>query len=124
MKLKSFITELHNEVGQGLTIPADVNELDADTVNDSLDLELGNLFTSPEGGIQAIRNVLDFHHVEFPALYDLNPEGDEVVFSVGIFYLYIIYSLTDDGQYEFYAELTDEDGLVDILSDEGDDEEE
>lgn len=124
MRFKSFLSELHDEVGQGLTIPADINEVDANEVNDNFDLELSNNFSSPESGIQAIRNVLETHHVEFPALYDLNPEGDEVIFSVGNFYLYIIYSLTDDGQYEFYAELTDEEGLVDILSDEESDEEE
>jgi hypothetical protein len=41
-----------------------------------------------------------------------------------IFYLYLIYYLTDDGRYEFYAELTDEEGLNEIMSDEEEDEEE
>jgi hypothetical protein len=77
-----------------------------------------------------------------PALYDADAEGDEIVIrldqfgrvidftnlipnKVGeIFYLYLIYYLTDDGRYEFYAELTDEEGLNEIMSDEEEDEEE
>ena len=39
-------------------------------------------------------------------------------------YLYLIYYLTDDGRYEFYAELTDEEGLNEIMSDEEEDEDE
>jgi hypothetical protein len=38
-------------------------------------------------------------------------------------YLYFIYYLDDSGRYEFHAEMVDEEGLEDILSDEEDDEE-
>jgi hypothetical protein len=37
-------------------------------------------------------------------------------------FLYIIYYLDDDVHYDFYAELTDEEGLQEILSDEGEEE--
>jgi hypothetical protein len=40
------------------------------------------------------------------------------------FYLYLIYYLADDGRYDFYAELTDDEGLNEIMSDEEEDEEE
>ena len=40
------------------------------------------------------------------------------------YYLYLIYALTDDSNYEFYAEIVDENGLEEIESDEEEDEEE
>ena len=61
--------------------------------------------------------------MDMPALYDVDTEGEEMVFGIDGSYLYIIYALTDDGRYEFYAELTNEEGLSEILSDEGDNEE-
>jgi hypothetical protein len=37
--------------------------------------------------------------------------------------LYVIYYLTDDNVYDFYAELTDEQGIDDIMSDDEDEDE-
>ena len=111
-------------------------------INYRLTNELYGSFLSPEGGIQSIRKVLHRYGFDMPALYDADAEGDEIVIRLDqfgrvidftnlipnkveeIFYLYLIYYLTDDGRYEFYAELTDEEGLNEIMSDEEEDEEE
>jgi len=95
-----------------------------DEVNSQLETELQGTILSPESGIQKIRKVLGLFDMDMPALYDVDPEGEEMVFGIEGSYLYIIYALTDDGRYDFYAELTDEEGLSEILSDEGEDEEE
>tara|TARA_R110000868_G_C10861281_1_gene761538 strand:- start:1275 stop:1460 length:186 start_codon:yes stop_codon:yes gene_type:complete len=59
-----------------------------------------------------------------PALYDADPEGDEVVLdldnNLGV---YILYTLTDDDNYEFYAEVGIESRMQELLSDEGEPEE-
>ena len=111
-------------------------------INYRLDGELDDIFLSPESGIQRVRKVLHRFSLDMPALYDADAEGDEIVIRLDqfgrvidftylipnkveeIFYLYLIYYLTDDGRYEFYAELTDEEGLNEIMSDEEEDEEE
>jgi hypothetical protein len=60
-----------------------------------------------------------------PALYDADPEGDEVILDLeddlGV---YIIYYLTDDDNYEFYAEVGKESRMEELLSDGEDKEEE
>ena len=111
-------------------------------INYRLDGELDDIFLSPESGIQRVRKVLHRFSLDMPALYDADAEGDEIVIRLDqfgrvidftnlipnkveeIFYLYLIYYLTDDGRYEFYAELTDEEGLNEIMSDEEEDDEE
>ena len=111
-------------------------------INYRLDGELDDIFLSPESGIQRVRKVLHRFSLDMPALYDADAEGDEIVIRLDqfghvidfthlipnkveeIFYLYLIYYLTDDGRYEFYAELTDEEGLNEIMSDEEEDEDE
>ena len=111
-------------------------------INYRLDGELDDIFLSPESGIQRVRKVLHRFSLDMPALYDADAEGDEIVIRLDqfgrvidftnlipnkveeIFYLYLIYYLTDDGRYEFYVELTDEEGLNEIMSDEEEDEEE
>lgn len=111
--------------------------------------ELNDLILSPEAGIQKIRKVLHRFGLDMPALYEADVEGDEVVFDLNQFgqaygptlcgdfktgtedpnespdaYLYIIYYLTDEGNYDFYAEVTNEEGLEEILSDSEDEDEE
>lgn len=124
MQFRSFLTELQNEVSSDINLSSDMTNDSVQSLNDHLNRELIENFSSPESGVQRIRRVLGNYDIEFPALYDLNEEGDEVVFNVGSNYLYIIYSLTENNQYEFFAEVTDEDGLIEILADEGDNEEE
>lgn len=101
-----------------------------DKINQNLNHELTDLILSPESGVQKIRKVLMSFGLDMPALYGAEPEGDELVLDVESmsgdeqFYLYLIYYLADDGRYDFYAELTDDEGLNEIMSDEEEDEEE
>ena len=151
MNFKQYLAEFHNiESGQAFEkheTPTDgsisiSNPRVRAEVNYRLDGELDDIFLSPESGIQRVRKVLHRFSLDMPALYDADAEGDEIVIRLDqfgrvidftnlipnkveeIFYLYLIYYLTDDGRYEFYAELTDEEGLNEIMSDEEEDEEE
>ena len=151
MNFKQYLAEFHNiEAGQAFEkheTPTDgsisiSNARVRAEINYRLDGELDDIFLSPESGIQRVRKVLHRFSLDMPALYDADAEGDEIVIRLDqfgrvidftnlipnkveeIFYLYLIYYLTDDGRYEFYAELTDEEGLNEIMSDEGEDEEE
>ena len=151
MNFKQYLAEFHNiESGQAFEkheTPTDgsisiSNPRVKAEINYRLDGELDDIFLSPESGIQRIRKVLHRFSLDMPALYDADAEGDEIVIRLDqfgrvidftylipnkveeIFYLYLIYYLTDDGRYEFYAELTDEEGLNEIMSDEEEDEEE
>ena len=151
MNFKQYLAEFHNiEAGQAFEkheTPTDgsisiSNPKVRAEINYRLDGELDDIFLSPESGIQRVRKVLHRFSLDMPALYDADAEGDEIVIQIDqfghvidftnlipdkiepIFYLYLIYYLTDDGRYDFYAELTDEDGLNEIMSDEEEDEEE
>jgi len=99
-------------------------------INYRLTNELYQPFLSPEGGIQAIRKVLHRYGFDMPALYDADPEGDEIVFEIDQFgqenlstNLYILYYLTDEGHYEFFAEVGD-DARMDELMAEGEEDNE
>lgn len=97
-------------------------------LNFRLGNELNDVILTPAAGIQKIRKVLNRYGLDIPALYDLDAEGDEAVLLMNQFgdvldifsnddgedasyYLYILYHLTDTGIYDFYAELTDEEGI-------------
>jgi hypothetical protein len=65
-----------------------------------------------------------------PVIYGLNPDDDEFVLSAkkieteevaGL--VYVIYGKTDDGYYEFYAEMGNSERIEELLSD-GEDTEE
>ncbi len=122
MRFKQYLAEMESDQEVENMPSIDGNIIDE--VNSQLETELQETILSPESGIQKIRKVLGMFDMDMPALYDVNPEGEEMVFGIEGSYLYIIYALTDDGRYDFYAELTDEEGLSEILSDEGEDEEE
>ena len=101
-----------------------------DEINHALYAHLHDVILSPESGVQKIRRVLAHFGMSVPALYDLNPDGDEMVIDVDNANgevtdnrLYVIYYLTDDKVYDFYAELTDEQGIDDIMSDDEDEDE-
>ena len=57
---------------------------------------------TPESGVQRMRKVLSRYSIDFPAFEDLDTDGDESIYELdaGV-YLYFIYYLTDDGNYEF-----------------------
>jgi hypothetical protein len=138
MRFKKFIEEMdltgieagqaeeaHEPTGEGrieIENPKVRMEMNYRLVN-----ELYDLFLSPEGGIQAIRKVLHRFGFDLPALYDADPEGDE--FSIEIKQygqeslttnIYILYYLTDEGGYEFYAEVGNDARMEELLSDDGD----
>lgn len=99
-------------------------------INYRLTNELYGAFLSPEGGIQSIRKVLHRYGFDMPALYDADPEGDEIAFEIEQFgqdnlatNIYILYYLTDEGHYEFFAEVGD-DARMDELMTEGEEDNE
>lgn len=128
MNFKSFLVE-----DEQVSIASETSLTD-EKVRDEINLELNHVLTdvifSPESGIQKIRRVLHLHGLDMPALYDADEDGDELILKIDQFggpdqfYLYVVYYLADDNRYDFYAELTDEEGLNEILSDEEEDEEE
>ena len=120
--------EAHEPTGEGSSAidnPRIFMELNIRLVN-----ELNQVFLSPESGIQMIRKVLHRFGFDLPALYDADPEGDEVIIEINQFgqedlssNIYILYYLTDAGYYEFYAEIGDEETMNDLMSDEETEEE-
>lgn len=103
-------------------------------INHRLSTEFNSIIIAPEEGIQKVRKVLHRFGLDLPALYEADTEGDELIFIVEQFgssanseefYLYLIYYLKDEGDYDFYAELVDEQELQEIINDaEIDDDEE
>jgi hypothetical protein len=114
-------------------------------VNHRLIVELNDMILSPENGIQKIRKTIHRYGMDLPALYEPDPLGDELIISLwqygqahgvttnAIFstgddvvnrqpdaYLYIIYYMTDEGRYEFFAEMVKEEDLEDIINQEED----
>lgn len=140
MRFKQFVEELtgidasqaqdaHEPTGEGKT-SVDNPKIRME-VNYRLVNELYSPFLSPEGGIQAIRKVLHRFGFDMPALYDADPEGDEIIFELDQYgigeyetNIYILYYLTDEGHYEFYAEIGDDERMDELMSDEELDEEE
>ncbi|MCK9369300.1 hypothetical protein M0R04_05115 [Candidatus Dojkabacteria bacterium] len=116
-------------------------------INFRLGNELRDIILSPVVGIQRVRKVLNRYGLDVPALYDLESDGDEVVLEMdqygkvrdaydmpqlnqnpldsshGMYYLYLIYVLLDEGTYDFHAEITDEEGIEDIMLDDNESEE-
>lgn len=94
-------------------------------INTQLAIELKDLIDSPNLGFQKIRKVLIRYGLDVPALYDILEEGDEFAIELdGELFLYVLYYLTDNDNYDFYAEVTDWNGVDELMSDEEDQEEE
>lgn len=152
MNFKSFLTELNNiEAGQAIEAHEPSGEASSSVVNPAtliqvnqfLDIQFREKVLTAEDGISRIRKSLHRFGFDLPALYEADPEGDEVVFDLQQFgvptgptptdtnvqppnidtYLYVIYYLTDDGYYDFLARVTDEEGLNELLSSDEEDEE-
>lgn len=118
MRFKQFVSEM-----ESITMAVDSEDL-VDVINQRLEAELSQNFSSPEAGFEKLREIVSSYGGESPSFSDLDPEGDEIAIDVNEdLILYIIYSLTDNDDYEFYAELTDDDGLEEIMSEEDDEEE-
>lgn len=128
MSFKQYLTELAS--GQ-METNWHSDDLDTEPINQKLDAALSQNFLSPESAIQVIRKVLHFYGLDVQALYGANPEGDEIVLEIGRFAqldmstnIYILYYLTDDGHYEFFAEIGDEARMHELMSDSEDEEDE
>ena len=128
MRFKEYLNEMDGVTpGEVTSTPTMVDDKTVDQVNFCLDTDLDKPFLSPESGIQAIRKVLSRFEIDLPALYGANSEGDEIVMQlsndVAMTNIYILYYLTDDNHYEFYAEIGDEETMNDLMSDEETEEE-
>ena len=140
MRFKQFVEELTSiEFGQAVDAHEPTGEASSAITNPRIRMEVNYRFTnelyepylSPEGGIQAIRKVLHRYGFDMPALYEADPEGDEIVFEIEQFgqdnlatNLYILYYLTDEGHYEFFAEIGDEARMDELMSEGEEDNEE
>jgi hypothetical protein len=88
-----------------------------DEVNNKLLHILEATFSGPYHGLEAVRSVLLDHGIDIPMIYDIDQEDDE--FTVKIdddLYLYVVYVTVELGMVHFHAEITDEEGLQEILS--------
>jgi len=121
MKFSQFISEMEEPITMTIG-SSDV----FDSLNQELQTKLSDIFSSPEGGFQTIRNIMASYDANLPMIDNLDSEGDEMAIDIetpdGPFILYVIYSLTDNDDYEFYAEIIDDDDLEEILSDEDEEE--
>jgi hypothetical protein len=141
MNFKQYLEELHNiEVGQAVTAhePTDKASMSVDNplivseINTHFIREFNEVVLSPDAGLQKIRKVLHRYGFDMPALYEIDREGDEVVFDLNQFgmemtpdyYLYVLYYLTDDGYYDFYVEVADDDRVEELTSEDEDEQEE
>ena len=142
MNFKQFINELASiETGQAIIAHEPSEGASSSVMNRKVQVEINHLFMqefselilSPENGIQKVRKVLHRYGLDMPALYDADGEGDELVIVIEQYgeasmspnlFLYLIYYLTDNGNYDFYAEITNQEGIEELLSDEEDDENE
>ena len=114
MKFKQFLTELAMPVDSAIQDVA-IEE----AVNAQLDKELQDVILSPQIGFLKIRKVLRMFNFDIPTSYAIEQEGDEVVLDLlgdTDSLLYVLYYQTDDGNYDFYARVDDEEGIEEIIS--------
>lgn len=119
MQFKDFIGTGVRSPLLDFDVQAEINSLLDDGVESAI-------FSTPDGGVQKIRTILYRYGINIPTLDELNldTDGDEAIIEIDTgAYLYFIYYLTDEANYEFYAEITDEDGVQEILSDDEEEEE-
>ena len=119
MQFKQFITEDYSETtGIG---PVDSHSLDSaivEKLNLMLNVALEDPVYTPETGVTLVRKILMIENLDFHPIYDLSSEGEEIVEAIDNTdkYVYILYYPTDDGYYDFYAEVTDEEGAEEMLN--------
>lgn len=119
MNFKKFLKE---EIETGPI--QEIGPVIKEKINIMLLLELEEPFLTPQAGFVKIRKVLELNLIDMPEVYDLDSEGDETVLELDSEnFLYVLYYLTDEGYYDFYAEVTDENSIQDLL-DSGTEEEE
>jgi hypothetical protein len=112
MNFKEFITESMDGGDEVSIDPVAQNNL-----NLMLLVELTQPVLTPESGIAKIRKILYLEGIAFESLYDLNTDGEELATHLsGDSFLYILYYPTDDGYYDFYAEIMDESAVEQAMS--------
>jgi hypothetical protein len=110
--LKKYIAESHEPTAMLPAVDHDPNE-----VNDVLFHVLSHSIITAEAGFERIRRVLEHYGIPFAPNMFHDPEFGEETYEVGENqYIYINYELSENGYYEFYAELTDRLGLDAIMS--------
>ncbi len=96
-----------------------------DSINEKFNEKLLESQNTPEEGFAAIQEILADSNITVPSISDMDEEGGEFVINLADnLYLYFIYGKTDDEKYEFYVELTDDEGVDEILSDEEEEQDE
>lgn len=133
MRFKQFVENLTSiETGQAIEAHEPNGEESVSILNPNLRAEinyrltneLNDIILSADQGIQKIRKVLHRYSFDLPSLYEPNREGDELVIELTQFGLseletniYILYYLSDAGNYEFYAEIGDDDRMEELIAD-------
>lgn len=91
-------------------------------VNDQLGQQLDEFVPSIEQAYQSIRAILGLHGYSFDEGLVYEEDGDELVHELKgtdsdeRCFLYVIFYRTDDGLYDFFAEVTDEEGIEELMS--------
>ena len=114
MKFKEFLTELAMPEVSLMARDVAVEE----EINRQLEMGLKDVILSPQIGFYKVRKVLNRFGYDLPTSYLPDQDGDEVVLDVfgSDSLLYVLYYRTDDGNYDFYAHVDDDEGIEEILS--------
>ena len=114
MNFKEFITESLDESMPGMPgIDSEIKQ----KLNLLLLIELEKPVLTIEAGMSKIRKILYLEGIALESFSDLEEEGDEIATQLNdADYLYILYFPTEDGYYDFYAEVTDENGIIQAMS--------
>ena len=133
MRFKQFVENLTSiETGQAIEAHEPNGEESVSILNPNLRAEinyrltneLNDMILSADQGIQKIRKTLHRYGFDLPSLYEPDREGDELVIEISQYGLnelesniYILYYLGDQGSYEFYAEVGDDDRMEELIAD-------
>ena len=114
MKFKEFLTELAMPEVSLMARDVAIEE----EINRQLEMGLKDVILSPQIGLYKIRKVLNRFGYDLPTSYVPDQDGDEVVLDIhgSDSLLYVLYYQTDDGNYDFYAHVDDDEGIEEILS--------
>lgn len=120
MNFKEFITESIDESMPGISgIDPEIKQ----KLNLLLLVELETPVLTIESGMLKIRKILYLEGIVFESFFDFEEEVGEIATQLtDNDYLYILFFPTEDGYYDFYAEVTDEKGIIEAMSEtEGED---
>jgi hypothetical protein len=114
MKFKEFLVELASPDISSIAKDVAVEE----AMNSHLESDLKDVILSPQIGFYKIRKVLNRYGYDLPTSYVPDQDGDEVVLDLigSDCLLYVLYYQTDDGNYDFYACVDDDEGIEELLS--------